>query len=52
MVVKTIIDWLLFQKKNRVQEMEFPGVLEKWQMNFPGVNQKQRAISRGLGFRP
>ena len=41
--------------------MEFPGVLKKFQGQFPGVNWKQSEISRGdqesgifrgLGFRP
>ena len=29
MVVETIVDWALFQKKAGVEDMEFPGVLKK-----------------------
>ena len=49
----------------RVEDMEFPGVLKKWFVEFPEVNKKNRGISsgdqenimwcgilRGLGFRP
>ena len=40
MVVETIIDQLGYsRKKNKgVEDMEFPGVLKKWQVDFPGVN--------------
>ena len=31
-------------QKNWVEDMEFPGVLKKYQVNFPGVNHQ---ISRG-----
>ena len=39
----------LFQKKSKqgFEDMEFPGVLTKWQVDFPGVNFKQHVISRG-----
>ena len=40
----------LFQKKTEdgvFGDMEFPGVLKKKQVHFPGVNQKQCEISRG-----
>ena len=40
----------LFQKKTGdggFGDMEFPGVLKKKQVHFPGVNQKQCEISRG-----
>ena len=29
MVVETIVDWVLFQKKAGVEDMEFSGVLNK-----------------------
>ena len=35
------------KKAGGVEDMEFPGVLKKKQVHFPGVNQKQCEISRG-----
>ena len=31
----------------RVEDMEFPGVLKKWFVEFPEVNKKKRGISSG-----
>ena len=57
--------WAISEKKKNkgVENMEFPGVMKKLQVNFPAVNLKQRGISKGdqekivryfqdLGFRP
>ena len=38
MVVETMIDWAIPEKKTGVKDMEFPGVVKKWQVDFPGVN--------------
>ena len=51
------------KKTNRVEDMEFRGVLKKKQVDFPGlsknnaeypgvVKKKSCGISRGPGFRP
>ena len=35
------------RERGGVEDMEFPGVLKKQQVDFPGFDVKQRGISRG-----
>ena len=43
------LNWAIPEKKKQggVENVEFPGVLKKYHVDFPGVNNKKNGISRG-----